>query len=126
MQSVKANIVLDGILIQLVHGAGGVAYAASYPAQKYLRNLAEQGTMEQNVNGVNYPLKILHLGHYHRQANFAVYGTHVFHAGSFQKAESEYSIRRGFVSIRGGYVLDMDIKRGKILRLLSQWIDSGT
>ena len=123
LKSIQANIVIEGVLMQMVHGAGGAAYARSYPAQKYLRNLAEQGSLEQEVDGVKYPIGILHLGHYHTQAHFRLFGAHVFQAGSFQLAESSFSKRQGFVGVHGGYIVEMVTQRGKILRITPTWIE---
>lgn len=109
----QADFVVDGVEIRLIHGAGGNAYAVSYPAQRYLRNLAE-GTPDQVPD-------MLAIGHFHTNIVFDIYGCTVIHPGNFQKP-NEFMIRRGIRGVRGCYFVEMQTYSGDIMRYESTFI----
>jgi predicted phosphodiesterase/biotin operon repressor len=101
-----ATIVVGGVEIQLVHGSGGSAYAVSYPAQKYLRNLAE--------GDIDSLAEILILGHFHTNLVFEIYKCVVIHPGNFLKSH-DFTMRKGLRGPRGLYKVSMTTQYGKLL-----------
>lgn len=113
----QADVVLGGVEIRLLHGAGGNAYAQSYPAQKYLRNLAE-GTPEQVPD-------MLLLGHYHTNPMFEIYGCLVMHPSNFQ-GPNDFMIRRGLRGVRGLYVVEVTTQNGRLMNYNPVFLKANT
>lgn len=112
----EADLVVEGLDVRLLHGAGGSAYARSYPSQKYLRNLADGGVS-------NLP-DILLLGHYHTSMVFKSHGVNVIHPGNFQKP-NDFMVRRGLTGGRGLYVVKLEAQYGEILSMETKFIKAG-
>lgn len=110
---IKADFILEGVIIRLLHGAGGNAYAQSYPAQRYMRNLAE-GAMSEIPD-------VLLIGHYHTNPCFNIYDTVVIHPGNFHNP-NDFTIRRGLRGPQGLYVVRLLIERGQILSYETKFI----
>jgi len=115
---VMADILYYGLLFRLIHGDGGGAYAITYPLQKYLRNLLGGGGLTIPINGVDYPLSVLQFGHTHRLVLEEEYDVVGFCPGNFLYPTS-YTTRKGLVGPHGGWILDLDICDGEIVRFTS-------
>lgn len=108
-----ATVVIGGLEVKLLHGAGGNAYAISYPAQKYLRNLAE---------GEPSALpEVLGIGHYHTNLQFEAYDCVIVHPGNFQRP-NEFTNRRGLRGPRGLYVVNLETQDGRLLSYNTQFL----
>lgn len=117
----KGDVVIEGVPMRLVHGDGGGAYARSYPAQKYVRNLFASGNMDVEINGRSQPLQILQIGHFHTNGVFEDAGVKIIYPGAFQKP-NEHTIRKGLEGPRGAYLIDVTIKDGELREFASRWV----
>lgn len=109
-----ADVIIAGVKIRMLHGAGGGAYAVSYPLQRYLRNVMQSG--RENLPDV------LHVGHYHTRVDgMHVEGTVATMNGHFQDPNAWY-IRRGFVGPKGGHIIEMTAKNGKRDSFNATWL----
>jgi DNA repair exonuclease SbcCD nuclease subunit/biotin operon repressor len=112
----SAKFILDGAEIQLLHGMkGGGAYAKSYPAQIYLRNLSE-GNPEHVPD-------MLAIGHYHTSILMNLHDCLVVHPSNFQLPNS-WAIRQGLRGTRGLYVFDLNLQHGKIIDYVQRFIQA--
>lgn len=114
LPGVEADIVIEGVLLRMVHGAGASAYAISYPIQKYLRNFYEQGNLKVQIGDILYDLQILLYGHSHRSMGFEIYGVEAIAPGNFQYPNS-FTIRSGLIGPQGGWIVDLTTGDGKII-----------
>ncbi|HLD89374.1 MAG TPA: metallophosphoesterase [Candidatus Nanoarchaeia archaeon] len=117
----KADVIIHGVFMRVLHGDGGAAYAKSYPGQKYLRSLMGGAGSKIHVKDKFYELSILHLGHYHTEMKYNEFGVAVYHNGNFQRP-NDFTTRRGLVGPRGGRIVEMDIVDGKIHNLVDEWV----
>lgn len=108
-----ADFLVDGCDIRLLHGAGGNSYSQSYPAQRYMRNLAE-GNPESVPD-------ILQIGHFHTNPVFEIYGCLIMHPSNFQ-GQNDFMIRRGLRGVRGLYLVTLDIEQGNIMSYNTKFI----
>jgi len=118
--TIRADILLGGIAMRLLHGAGGSAYAVSYPGQVYLRNVLGQGGLTVPIGGEDHPLQILQIGHFHTHLNYSEYGVEVVHPGNFQRP-NDFTERRGLRGQRGCYFVDLEIRNGKLQDFTAKW-----
>jgi hypothetical protein len=108
------DVMIDGLRIRMLHGAGGGSYAVSYPVQRYLRNVM-QASRETLPD-------IIHLGHYHTRVDgMQVEGVTATMNGHFQEP-NEWYMRRGFVGPMGGHIVDVEVRNGKKLGFNARWI----
>ncbi len=98
------------VTVDVVHGAGGGAYARSYPIQKYLRKLPAK----------DYP-NILVMGHYHTADYFRPQGVHSFMAGAFKDAD-EWNIRRGMFPDLGGWIIEYGVSGDEIAYVKPEFV----
>jgi len=109
----RADLVIGGIELRLLHGAGGNAYAISYPAQKYLRNIAR--------GDPSAIPEMLGLGHYHTNTQFESHDCVVIHPGNFQ-GPNEFTERRGLLGPMGLYVVELTTQDGTILNYKTKFL----
>lgn len=86
----KADIIYKGIRIRMLHGAGGRAYATSYPTQTYLRDYFK-GLEREQMKDIPH---VMIVGHYHTLYRGKDHGIQIIQAGSFQDGDNEYCVRR--------------------------------
>ena len=100
---VKANILIDGIRVQLWHGRGRGAYTLSYKPQK---------AIEQFVPG-RKP-RILLIGHWHQTFWMPAYrNVDAFQVGCFQ-GETLLTKEMGVQPIVGGWLIEITHKKGEV------------
>lgn len=93
----NAQIVLNGVKIELHHGAGGGSYALSYKLQRYVESMP-----------AGKP-QIYILGHYHSFCHLLARGIHCFLPMCFQ-GHNDFSKRLKLPNTRGAMILDMHIE----------------
>lgn len=118
--TIRADVLLAGVAMRLLHGAGGSAYAISYPGQVYLRNVLGQGGLTVPIGGEDHQLQILQIGHFHTHLHYSEYGVEVVHPGNFQKP-NDFTERRGLRGQRGCYFINMSAKDGQIRDFTARW-----
>jgi len=114
----RADVVYHGIKMRLLHGAGGRAYAKSYPIQTYLRDLfsgSERGEIEHMPH-------MIFLGHYHTVLSIKDHGIHIIQPGSFQDGDNEYCLRRGLTGPNGCFIVEIKYHDGVIDELQSTFV----
>ena len=93
----SAQVVMDGLKIQLIHLKGGVTYARSYKLQKII----EQVAPEQKPH-------LLFAGDRHSWAHIPMYrNVYGWQMGCFQ-AQTEYEKRLGLYPELGGLIVEVD------------------
>lgn len=98
--------------VDIVHPWGGGAYARSYPAQKYLRNINKKMIPD-----------ILIMGHNHSADYLRPQGVHVIMAGSFQDV-NDYAVRKGIQLDLGGWLIEYQIiKDGEIWHMKPEFVE---
>ena len=80
----RADVIYHGITIRLLHGGGGRAYATSYPAQTYLRDLF-RGSEREEIKNMPH---VIGLGHYHTLLAMKDHGIYIVQPGSFQDGDN--------------------------------------
>lgn len=118
---VMADVLYYGVLLRLIHGDGGGTYAITYPLQKYLRNLLGGGGLTVPINGSDYKLSILQFGHTHRLVLDDEYSVIGFCPGNFLYPTA-FTTRKGLVGPHGGWVMELDICDGEILKFAAHWL----
>ena len=93
----RADIVVNGIKIRMLHGASGRVYATSYPSQTYLRDYFK-GLEREDISQLPH---LMILGHYHTLYEGKDHGIWILQCGSFQDGENEYCVRRGLTGPHG-------------------------
>lgn len=88
---------LNGVTIELHHGAKGMPYSCSYHLQKYVEKIGA-GTKPQ----------IYALGHYHTSLYMFYRNIHCFLPGCFQRP-TNLSVRLGLPNLIGGWILEMEV-----------------
>lgn len=104
----------DGIkMIQLVHPEGGMPYALSYRAQKFVEQIAS-GTKP----------RVLLIGHLHTQYNFLYRNIAVFGCGCFE-GQTAFLARRGINPTIGGWFITLKFgkdKKRSIIGIVSEFV----
>jgi predicted phosphodiesterase len=121
LDDVFCDIVQDGVLKRMVHGASGRAYARSYPSQVYIRELMNGDRGHRKLNGHLYRIQVLQMGHYHTDMNYETAGIQVIHPGNFQ-GPTEFTTRRGLMGPQGGRITKMKVKNGEIQEFESRFV----
>lgn len=106
----RADVIVDGIRIRLLHGGGGRAYATSYPSQTYLRDYFK-GLEREELPNVPH---VMLIGHFHTVYNSKDHGIHILQPGSFQDSDNEYCVRRGLTGPNGMFHIGMGFQNGVI------------
>ena len=101
--SQRVNI--EGFKIDIVHPAGGMAYALSYPAQKYVNGL-EGGTKPD----------VLIFGHRHQSIFMGYRNIFCFDAGCFQ-GQNDFTKRRGINPQVGGWIIQLNRLNAKEIEI---------
>lgn len=114
----KADVVVKGVKIRLLHGAGGRAYATSYPSQTYLRDYFK-GLERDELNEIPH---ILAIGHYHTLYHSKDHSVYVMQSGSFQDGDNEYCVRRGLTGPHGLHHVDLAIYDGQIVGFRQEYV----
>lgn len=114
----RADVVYHGIKIRLLHGAGGRAYARSYPTQTYLRDFFT-GLDREDLGNVPH---VMLVGHYHTYYVGKDHGIIVVQSGSFQDGDNEYCLRRGLTGPNGVSIVDFGYANGVIDEFQTQFI----
>lgn len=103
--------VKDDISLDLVHPESKTsAYALSYSAQVYLRNLPP-----------NYYPDILVMGHHHKLFYTYYQNVHCFEAGVFM-SPNDLFIRQGKVGNIGGWIIEMEREKKRIKKMKSELV----
>jgi len=114
----RADVVDRGVIIRLLHGAGGRAYARSYPSQTYLRDYFS-GLEKEDMQDLP---QILMIGHYHTVYFGKDHGIFIMQSGSFQDGDNEYCIRRGLTGPAGLFHVESEVHRGKLDGLATNYV----
>jgi predicted phosphodiesterase/biotin operon repressor len=114
------DVILDGVRIRLLHGAGGGAYSVTYPIQRYMRNISMSGEPREKIP------KVLHVGHYHKRLDGVEVesGAIATMCGNFQEP-NEWYMRRGYVGPRGAHIVYLGIEDGKLMDFDAKWLNTG-
>lgn len=101
----------NGCTLRVIHPDGGGAYAKSYKAQVYIRNL--QGGTKPNI---------IEMGHWHDSVYLIDRNIHTFMAGCFME-QSDYMARKGLHANMGGWIVKLEIgDRGSVRRIQPEWV----
>jgi DNA polymerase II small subunit/DNA polymerase delta subunit B len=92
-----ATAVLNGVKIELHHGARSIPYAVSYHLQKYVEKLAAGNKPQLYV-----------LGHYHTALYIFYRNVHCFLPGCFQRPNN-FSVRMGFPNLICGWIVELEV-----------------
>lgn len=114
----RADVKINDLRIRLLHGAGGRAYARSYPSQTYLRDYFS-GLDREDMKDIPH---FLFLGHFHTKVHIKDHGIEVFQPGSFQDGDNEYCIRRGLTGPTGLWVLNVEHTGSHIDSLSQEYV----
>lgn len=107
----RADVVIDGIRIRLLHGAGGRNYARSYPSQTYLRDFFG-GLEREQLKDIPH---VMVIGHYHTYYDGKDHGIFILQPGSFQDGDNEYCVRRGLTGPAGLFHVRAYHEKGHII-----------
>lgn len=121
MGTIRSDLLIGGVAIRLVHGAGGNSYSLSYPSQVYLRNVLGQGGLGVEFGENIYNLGILLMGHYHTKVHITEYGVEILQPGSFQKP-NDFTERRGLRGPRGAWFVDFEARAGRLLDFNARYV----
>lgn len=119
--SQAADVIIGGTLKRMVHLSGGGAYAKSYPAQVYIRNLLDSHGENVKIGNTKYRLRFLQCGHFHSDICFETAGIHVTHPGNFQ-FPNDFTIRKGLVGYQGCRFTQCVITNGNVTEFSSKFI----
>jgi hypothetical protein len=123
LNSFAADLIIGGVAKRMVHIDGGRAYARSYPAQTYIRNLFASGGEHVWVQGNKYRLRFLQVGHLHFDVAFSEAGVKVTHPGNFQ-FPNDYTVRRGLVGPQGARFTTVTVDHdGRIVDYTSKFAE---
>lgn len=114
----RADILINDLRIRLLHGAGGRAYALSYPSQTYLRDYFK-GLEREELQWIPH---FLCVGHFHTKYHAQDHGIQVFQPGSFQDSDNEFCARRGLTGPTGLWVITVRHTGGQIHELETTYI----
>ena len=95
----------NGVIAELVHYKGSMAWSLGYRAQKFLRDL-----------NPNQMPDILLLGHKHVTMYAYIQGVHSFECGTFQ-GETNFTKERGLHSKIACWIIEYDIENGKLNKI---------
>jgi len=101
---------IGGLRVRLTHPAGGTAYAKSYPAQKWTRDLASASGRKPHV---------WLFGHRHRYVHFVDRGMHVIDVPCWQGGGSDFGKRLHGDPAIGGLILSVGQLDNGIVRALT-------
>jgi hypothetical protein len=121
LNSFAGDLVIQGTVKRMVHLFGGRAYAKSYPAQTYIRNLLDSHNEHVHIRGNKYRLKFLQMGHYHTDIAFEAAGIYITHPGNFQ-FPNDFTIRLGLIGYQGCRFTTVVIKNGAVLDYNSRFV----
>lgn len=91
------NLADKAVKTYIQHPDGGVAYALSYKAQKFIEGFASE----------NKPQVFL-IGHYHVMGQFFIRNVHTYMGGCFQ-SQTPYLRAKGLMPQVGGWIIEFDI-----------------
>lgn len=100
----------DGILLDMVHPAGGSPYSIGYGAQKYIR-AAPPSTRSD----------IIAFGHWHQNMFTQYDDMYVLEAGCFT-GTTDFLRRKGITSVVGGWFNEVQKENGKITGYKPEWV----
>lgn len=114
----KADVIYDGVRVRMLHGAGGRAYATSYPTQTYLRDYFKGLRQDEMMDLPD----IMIVGHYHTLYVGHDHGMWILQCGSFQDGDNEYCVRRGLTGPNGLFLVEATVCRGDIQEFQTRYI----
>ncbi len=91
------TLVDKSVKTYIQHPDGGIAYALSYKAQKFIEGFASE----------NKPQVFL-MGHYHVMGQFFIRNVHTFMGGCFQ-SQTPYLRAKGLMPQVGGWIIEFDL-----------------
>jgi len=91
------NLAPKSVKAYMHHPSGGVAYALSYKAQKFIEGFSSE-----------HKPQIFFIGHYHSMGQFFIRNVHTFLCGCFQ-SQTPYLKAKGLMPQIGGWIVDFDI-----------------
>jgi len=115
---VSADFIQRGIRIRMLHGAGGRAYATSYPSQTYLRDYFKGMEREEFLTAPH----VMIVGHYHTLYQSKDHGIWILQTGSFQDPDNEFCKRRGLTGPNGLYHVEIHFRNGEINSFKTEYI----
>lgn len=118
---VRGDVIIGGTMNRLVHpwsNSGRGAYALSYPAQTYLRNLMSGG-VEFEVGDKKFHMASLQYGHLHYDMNFTSFGVNVTHPMSFQ-GHNDFTEGKGLTGPVGLRLEKIIVVDGEVTRRSSR------
>jgi predicted phosphodiesterase len=107
---VLARINLGGIIIELCHYKGSMAWSRGYRLQRYLRDYTGKAP------------DILAIGHKHTMEFCKVQNTFGFECGSFQ-GQNNFTKEMGLSGPIGGWIINIRQKDGVITKITPEWIE---
>ncbi len=114
LNTYSADLVIGGVVKRMVHIDGGTAYAKSYKAQTYLRNIISGDGTDVWIKDVNYRLRFIQVGHLHHEIIFSDAGIQFTHPLNFQLS-NDFTRRKGLVGSQGCILVTTTINhKGKI------------
>ncbi len=121
LNSYAGDLIIGGVLKRMVHLSGGKAYAKSYPAQVYLRNLSGAGRGYAYVGGNKYPIRFVQFGHFHTMVEFMDSGIYCTHPGNYQ-FPTDLTVRLGLVGDQGSLFTECIIGDNRVLEYTSKFV----
>lgn len=122
LEAFAADLIIGGVAKRMVHIDGGRAYARSYPAQTYIRNLFASSGEHIWVQGHKYRLRFLQVGHLHFDVAFSEAGVEITHPGNYQ-FPNDYTVRRGLVGPQGSRFTTVTVDHdGRIVDYTSKFV----
>ena len=110
----RGEVFYNGVkLIQLVHPDGGMPYALSYRAQKYVEQVASGSKP-----------RVLLVGHLHTQYNFLYRNINVFGVGCWE-GQTTFLARKGINPVIGGWFITVKFgkdKKKSIVSFVSEFV----
>ena len=91
------NLAPKSVKAYLHHPGGGMAYALSYKAQKFIEGFSSE-----------HKPQVFFIGHYHTMGQFFIRNVHTFLCGCFQ-SQTPYLKAKGLMPQVGGWIVDFEI-----------------
>jgi hypothetical protein len=91
------NLAPKSVKAYMHHPSGGMAYALSYKAQKFIEGFSSE-----------HKPQVFFIGHYHSMGQFFIRNVHTFLCGCFQ-SQTPYLKAKGLMPQIGGWIIDFEV-----------------